>query len=177
MGRLRRWFVGPWRVAAGLEAGKAARFRFIAVDRKSVIAAPAGMGYVIDAAAERAPAPGVENVEDQRRVDRDGRMHRRRRLPGFVAHGADRDAIGRGLLQGNATAVAGDDVALRIGARELHLQPLGRRVGIARRSADRAGFAKHMPRLERLAQFELDSLVLDLAAERKPELGLRFVPV
>ena len=34
-----------------------------------------------------------------------------------------------------------------------------------------------MPRLQRLAQFELDALVLDLAAERKAELGLRFVPV
>ena len=34
-----------------------------------------------------------------------------------------------------------------------------------------------MPRLQRLAQFKLDALVIDLAAERKAELGLRFVPV
>ena len=34
-----------------------------------------------------------------------------------------------------------------------------------------------MPGLERLAQFELDALVFDLAAEREAELGLRLVPV
>ena len=177
MRRLGRRFVGPGRMAARLEAREAARFRLVAVDREGVVAAPAGMGDVIDAAAKRPPAPGVENVEDQRRVDRNRRVHRRRRLPRLVAHRADRDAIRCGLRQGNAAAVAGDDVALRIGARELHLQPLGRRVGVARRSADRAGFAEHMPRLQRLAQFELDAFVLDLAAERKAELGLRFVPV
>src|SRR5271166_866043 len=34
-----------------------------------------------------------------------------------------------------------------------------------------------MPRLQRLAQFELNALVFGLAAERKTKFGLRFVPV
>ncbi len=167
MRRLGRRFVSSGRMAARLEARKAARFRFIAVDREGVVAEPARMGDVINAAAKRTPAPAIENVEDQRRMHGNRRVHRRRRLPGFVAHCADRDAIRGGLGQGQAAAVAGNDVALGIRAGELHLQALGRRIGVARCPADRARFPQHMPRLQRLAQFELDALVLDLAAERE----------
>ena len=65
MRRLGRRFIGPGRMAARLEARKATGFRLVAVDRKGVVAAPARMGHVIDAAAERPPAPRIENVEDQ----------------------------------------------------------------------------------------------------------------
>ena len=104
-------------------------------------------------------------------MDRHRRMHRHRRLPRLVAHGADRDALGRRLAQRHAAPVAGDDVALGIGRRQLDLQPLGRTVGVARRAADRAGLAQHMPGLQRLAELELDALVFDLAAEREAELA------
>ena len=51
-----------------------------------LVVAPARMHHVVSAAAERAAGPGVEQVEGQRRVHADGRMQRRRRLPGAIAH-------------------------------------------------------------------------------------------
>ena len=104
-------------------------------------------------------------------------MHGDRRLPRLEADGADRDALGRRRTQGNPAPVAGHDIALGIGGRQLHLHPLGRRIGVAGGAADGAGLAEHVPGLERLADLELDALVFDLAAERKAELGLRLVPV
>ena len=43
----------------------------------------------------------------------------------------------------------------------LDLQPLDGGIDIAHRAAGRALFAEHMPRLERLAHFELDAAALD----------------
>ena len=60
-----------------LEARKPARLGLVAVDREGVVAAPARMGDVIDAAAERAAGPGVEDVEGQRRIHRQHRVQRR----------------------------------------------------------------------------------------------------
>ena len=58
----------PGRMSVRLEPRQPARFRFVAVDREGVVAPPARMRDVIDAAADRPPAPGVEDVEGQRRV-------------------------------------------------------------------------------------------------------------
>ena len=177
MRRFRRRLVGAGGVAARLEAGEAARLGLVAVDGERLVVAPAGMGDVIDAAAERSAAPGVENVEDERSVDGHGRMHRHRRLPRLVAHRRDRDALGRRPAQRHTAPVAGDDVAIGVGGGQLHLQPFGRTVGVTRGAADRAGLAEHMPGLQRLAQLELNALVVDLAAERKTKFRLRLVPV
>ena len=56
------------RVAVVLEAGQAAGLGLVGVDREGLVIAPAGMGDMIDAAAERAPAPAVDDVEGQRRM-------------------------------------------------------------------------------------------------------------
>src|ERR1700739_960328 len=57
------------RVAVILETRAAPRLGFIGVDREGFVVASARMGDVIHAAAERAPAPGVDDVERQRRLD------------------------------------------------------------------------------------------------------------
>ena len=78
-----------WRVdtAGGmamlLEAGQPARLGLVGVDRLGLVVASAGMGDMIDAAADRAAAPGVDEVEGQRRMHGDRRMQRRGRLPGL----------------------------------------------------------------------------------------------
>src|ERR1700722_1421814 len=76
-------------VAVILEPRQPARLRFIGIDRERIIVAPARMRYMIDAAAERAPAPAIENIESQRRMHRDGRVQARGRLPGLEADGGD----------------------------------------------------------------------------------------
>src|SRR5262245_7013451 len=64
-------------VAVILEACQAPCLGFVGVDRKGLVVASAGMGHVIDAAAERAPVPAIEDIEGERRVGVDGRMQRR----------------------------------------------------------------------------------------------------
>ena len=90
------------------------------------------MGDVVGAAAERAAIPGVDEVEDQRRVDADGRVQAR---PAARRGSARRRRTRRRVpvgVQRHAAAVAGDDVA-RVGqARDLDLQPLDRRIDVAR---------------------------------------------
>ena len=69
------------RVAVILEAGPAARLGLVGIDREGLVVAPARMRDVIDAAAERAPAPGVDDVEGQRRVRRRSSDAGRRQAP------------------------------------------------------------------------------------------------
>ena len=59
-----------------LESRAPASLRLVGIHRKSVIAAPARMRHMVDAAAERTVAPGVDDVEGERRVGVDGRMQR-----------------------------------------------------------------------------------------------------
>ena len=57
------------------------------------------------------------------------------------------------------------------------MQALDRTVGVAHCAANSAGFAQHMPRLQRLPQFKVRALILNFATEGEAELGLRLVPV
>jgi hypothetical protein len=59
-------------------------------------------------------------------------------------------------LQRHRDAVAGQQITLRRQAVEFDLQTLQRRVDIAHRAAA-ALLAQHMPRLQRLAQFQFDA--------------------
>src|ERR1700720_2082050 len=77
------------RMAEILEARQAPRLRFIRVDRQGLVVASARMGNVVDAAPQRAPTPAIENVEGERGVDVDGRMQRRRHLPGLETYAGD----------------------------------------------------------------------------------------
>src|ERR1700741_3998734 len=78
------------RVAVILEAGEPPRLGFIRIDRFCFIIATARMGAVINAAAERAAIPAVNDVEGQRGVDRNGRMQTGGRRPGLEADAANR---------------------------------------------------------------------------------------
>ena len=59
------------RMAVVLKAGEPARLGLIGIDRFGLVVASAGMGDVIDAAAQRAAVPGIDQIEGQRRVDRE----------------------------------------------------------------------------------------------------------
>ncbi len=101
------------RVAMLLEPRPAPRLRLIGIDREGIIAAAARVGDMIDAAAERAPVPTIDDVEGQGRIDRQGRMQAAGQLPGLVAQPGHRlHATRRSAVIGSGAAVAGDGVAL-----------------------------------------------------------------
>ena len=64
----RRHVDRPGSVAVILEARPTARLRLIGVHRIGIVVAAAWMRDVIDAAAQRAPVPGIDNVEGERRL-------------------------------------------------------------------------------------------------------------
>ena len=132
---------------------------------------------MIDAAAHRALVPRVHDVEHERRVHRNRRMQAARRLPGAIADAGDELADRPGRMQRHAPAVAGDDVA-RVGhAGHLHLQPFDRGIHVAHRAAAARFFAQHVPRLERLTQFEVHAPARDGPEQRKPEFEVRREPL
>src|SRR5499425_2070620 len=165
------------RVAEILEARQATSLRFIRVNRQGLVVASAGMGNVVNAAAERAAAPAIENVEGERGVDIDGRVQRRRQLPHLEAHAGDVFAGAAGCRQRNEPSVAGDGVAAGIETIDLHLQSLDRGIDEARGDAGGRILAQHVPRLERVSQFKPDAAVGDGAIERKTKLALGMKPL
>ena len=82
------------------KAGDSAAFGFIGVDGKALVIAAARVRDVIGAAADGAALPGIHDIEDQRRMDADGGVQARRRLPGAIADAGDELAIGSGGMQG-----------------------------------------------------------------------------
>ena len=158
-------------MAVILEARAAARLRLVGVHREGLVVAAARMRDVIDAAAERAAVPGVDDVEGQRRVHRrwsgaapDASFQALKRTP--ATNSPERPVD----VSGSAPAVAGDDVAAVGQTFDLDLQPLDRGIDEAHRAAGRAFLAQHVPGLERLAQLEPHAAVLDRAVEREAEL-------
>src|ERR1700730_16846250 len=99
------------RVAMVLEARQTACFRLEAVDRKGLVVTAAGMRDMIDAAPERAAVPAVGDVEGQGGMDRNCGMQAGGGFPGLEAHAGNRFAGSPSRSQGDATPVAGDDVA------------------------------------------------------------------
>ena len=135
------------------------------------------MTDVVRRAAERALHPQVEHVEHQRRIDRDRRMQTARRLPCPVADACYIFTFHAGWMQGQFATIARDRVP-RIGhALDFHLQPLDRRIHIAGRAADGALLAEHVPGLDRLAKFDVDIGVRELADARKAELEVGREPL
>ena len=151
------------RMAPGAEAGQPARLGLVAVDGEGIVVAPARMGHVIDAAADRAVRPGVEDVKGQRRIDRHHRVHRGCGLPRLethARHGFARTDAG----QRHHAAIAQHLIAAGFGRAQLDLQAFGGTVGIAHSPADGPRFAQDVPGFQGLTQFQMDAL--DLLSRR-----------
>src|ERR1700722_2144387 len=164
------------RVAVVLKPGKPPRLCLVGIDGFGLVAAPARMGDVIDAAPERPAVPGVDQIKSQWRMHRNGRVQPRGRLPRLETDGGDRFARAAGFGHRHPPAVAGDDVTAFDKAGRLDLQPLDRRIDVAHGAARRALFAENMPWLERLTHFERNAAMVDPAEHGKPEFELRCVP-
>ncbi len=74
---LRRRFDLAGRMTMILKAGKPARLGLVGIDGLGVVGAAAGMGDMVDAAAERAAVPAIDQIERQRRMDGNGRVQAR----------------------------------------------------------------------------------------------------
>src|SRR3954468_18879208 len=77
------------RMPEWLEASRTSRLGFAAIGRKRLVALLVGTAHVIDTAAKRALAPGVDDVERQRRIDREVGMQRHRQHPRLEAYARD----------------------------------------------------------------------------------------
>ena len=69
-------------VAGRGEAALAPRLRFPGIDREGLRIAPAGMHDVVAATAYATSVPGVDQVESQRRMHRNGGVQRGCSIPG-----------------------------------------------------------------------------------------------
>ncbi len=103
------------------ETADAARLGLIAVDRVGVEAASAGMGDKVGTAAQYAIAPGIHDVENQRRIHANGRMQGRGRVPCFVANARHVLTLGAAAAERHPAAVADQDVAIFYKAAHFHL--------------------------------------------------------
>src|SRR3954469_17790618 len=77
-------------VAVVLKPRQPPRLRLVGIDWFCLVGASAWMGDMVDAAADRAAIPGVDQIEGQRRMHRNGRMQARSRLPRLEADTGDR---------------------------------------------------------------------------------------
>src|SRR5690606_32852394 len=89
MRRLRRDLHRSDCVADGEEARQTPPLRLVGVDREGLEVSAAGMRHMIGGAADRPTGPSVDDIEHQRRMDRNGWMKARPRLPSPEAYPAD----------------------------------------------------------------------------------------
>src|SRR3954468_3177281 len=79
----------PRCMAVILETRQAPCFRFIRVDRNGFVVAATGMGDMVDAAAQRTPAPDVEDIEREGCMDIDCGLQRGGQLPRLETYARD----------------------------------------------------------------------------------------
>src|SRR5436305_3840981 len=108
---LRRNGVISGGVTQALEARKASRLCLVGIDGKGLVVATAGMRDIVDAAAQRATAPAIVDIEGEWRLHRHGRMQRGRQLPRLEADAGDILPRTSGRGERNMAAIAGDDMA------------------------------------------------------------------
>ncbi len=104
-------FHGPRRVAELEKPRDSAALGLVGVDRESIVTSAAGMRHVIRAPADRAPRPGVHNIENQRRMNADCGMQAIGRLPSPVTNPRDKLPVGARRMQRHAIPIARDHVA------------------------------------------------------------------
>src|SRR5438445_2833464 len=172
-----RQFEKAWRVAGVREARQPPRLRFIRVYGRRLVVASGRMRDMVDAAAQRAAAPRIENVEGQRGMHIDRRVQSGRQLPSLEAYAGDTFAGTAGGAQRNASSVARDRMAPGIKTLDPYLQTFDGGVDGARGGGRAGVFAQHMPRLERVAQFKCDATMGDGAIERKAKFALGLKPL
>ena len=157
--------------------GKATALRLEAVHRERVIAAPPGVGYVIDASTERAVAPGVDEVEDERSVNSDGRMEALGWLPRPVADRGYVFTLGSCRSERKGMPIAEKGVAAVGRSGDLYLDSFHGGIDVAHRSTRLAFFSENVPGLEGEANLDVQIPDLVVPEAGKAEFVVRVEPL
>ena len=118
----------------------------------------------------------INDIEDERRLRRDARMQRRRRIPGLEADASDPFPHYSGRVKRDTATVAKDYVASLGHAENANLKTLKRGIHVARRALAGRFLTEDVPWLEGGAQFEIDPAVMNGTEFRKAELEERPQP-
>src|SRR5262245_14554898 len=110
-------------------------------------------------------------------MHRDHRVEAGCGLPGAIAHGSNKLAVGTGGIQWHSAAIAGNQVPAVGHAVDLDLQPFDRRVYIANGPSSAGFFTQYMPWFQRLAQFQLDAALVHRAVPREAKLEVWSKPI
>jgi hypothetical protein len=144
----------------------------MAVDWKDLMISPPGVADMVGAATHGPATPLVEEVNDQRGMDANGRMEAGWWLPGPIAHPGNKGSRFRGDLQRNPPAIAEQKVPLTDHPGHLNLQSLYRGVNVAYRSPAPWLFPQDMPGFQSLAQLNIHSLLGHLAVKGETEFKM-----
>ncbi len=158
------------------EAGKAPTFGLVGVDRKTLVGEPPRVRDMVGTAPQRTLGPRVDKVEDQRRMNRDGRMEAGGRLPGAIPDTRDGFTLDAGGMQRHPAAVAHHNVAPIDLTGDADLESFDRTVDITGGSPAARLFAQHMPGLQGLTQLKGDAALDDFAIKRKAKIDVGGEP-
>src|SRR5215472_1230155 len=89
-----------------------AGFRFIRVYREGLIIPSARMRDMVSASSNRSPRGEIDDIENQRRMNRYGRMQASWRLPRAITNATNKLAVRAGVLKRKPAAVTRYRVAL-----------------------------------------------------------------
>src|SRR5471032_1288785 len=148
------------RMADSEKARAPPAFRLVCVDRIGHIVAATRMGYMIPASAYGSVAPSVNYVKGKRRIHANRRMQRRRLGPCPEAHAGHMLAHPPGGLQWQRHAVDRHHMAVVVEPKHAHFEPFNRRIHITHRTARRPLLAHYVPRLQRAAYRQFNTVCL-----------------
>ena len=134
------------------------------------------MRDMVGASTDAPVVPGIDEVEDQRRMNTYGGLKAGGGLPGPVADTCNMFPDRAGRMQGKGASVAGDDMT-RVGETvDFHLKPLKRTIHISDSGTAGRFLSKHMPWFECKADLQIHPPLGDLPDFRELEFEVRCEP-
>jgi hypothetical protein len=134
------------------------------------------MRHIVSAPSDGSLGGDIDQFDDQRSVDRDGRVQAVRGLPGAKTHATHQITVGARGLKGQTPAVARQGITLTHQALRAHLEALDGGIDVPRCASPARLLSQNVPRLDGLAKLNIDALVTHFTAGRKAKLPLRSKP-
>ena len=139
------------------ETSKPATLRFVRINWKLFVRAPARMSDMISASTYRTSRPRVHDIEHEGGMNGDVGVEAGGWLPRAVPNAGYKLPACPGGMERDAAAVAEHDKARLDQAGNSDLQALDRGIHVANSRAARTFLAEHVPGLQSMAQLEMDA--------------------